>query len=169
MNTSQLYKCLADDGLLRRQCAGVYPSDKLPIPQGYPFSFIANTDVHTKPGTHWLAIYFDENGNTEFFDSYARKPDNHFIVKYLKRYGLNVTCTPHRVQAPFSSVCGQYCIYYLWHRLRGYTMEEILKNFSEDLQNNDKFVTAWLNDNFDIDTHVYELGFLINQSAVCCE
>ncbi len=169
MNTAQLYRCIADDLVLRRQCAGVFPSDKLESPSGYPFSLIANLDAHTKPGTHWVAIHFDETGNTEFFDSYGRKPANKFIVKYLKRYGINVKCTPFKLQGALSSVCGQYCIYYLYHRLRGYTMEAILNSFSQDLEANDIFVTTWVNDNFDISTSVYELAFLMNQVSVCCE
>ena len=36
---------------------GVYPADKIPKFWGKTAALIVNTDDHTKPGTHWVALY----------------------------------------------------------------------------------------------------------------
>jgi hypothetical protein len=33
---------------------------------------VCNTDPSTKPGRHWIAIYVDEDGGREYFDSFGR-------------------------------------------------------------------------------------------------
>lgn len=48
--------------------AGVFPSDMLP--HASSGTFIVNTDAHTEPGTHWLAIHLDKRSLTGYyFDS----------------------------------------------------------------------------------------------------
>jgi hypothetical protein len=39
-----------------------------------PFGFIANTDIHTKFGQHWVAFFSEVPGKFDFFDSYGRTP-----------------------------------------------------------------------------------------------
>ena len=49
---------------------GVFARDKLPSLKKN-CCLVLNTHTHEKPGEHWLAIYVDENGFGEFFDSFA--------------------------------------------------------------------------------------------------
>jgi hypothetical protein len=44
------------------------------------------------------------------------------------------------LQSPLSSVCGQYCIYFLHHRARGIPMSEMVKYFHSNLDDNDQYV-----------------------------
>ncbi|OXU30014.1 hypothetical protein TSAR_009481 [Trichomalopsis sarcophagae] len=46
---------------------------------------IANTDDHTKKGTHWIAINIDSNGYGTYFDSYGLPPMSQHHLKRLKR------------------------------------------------------------------------------------
>ncbi len=157
MNTVQLLKCIDADPILHRECAGVFAVNKIPNPDGYPFAFIANIEPDTLPGSHWIAIYMDKDGQTEFFDSYGRPPETRKIVLYLKKYGCSVRCNTEELQGPFSSACGQFCIYYLYHRLRNHTMEQITGRFTpRNFQSNDVIVTQWLNTMFDQNTLTYE-------------
>ncbi len=168
MNSGQLTKCInADRTVLAIQCAGVFPVNLLPPPDGLPFSLIANLDPDTQPGSHWVCIHMDMERRTEFFDSYARSPETKEIVQYLKKYGDSdeLICCPKRLQGTFSSPCGQYCIYYLYHRLRGQSMNMIVNRFGEDLEENDSFVTTWVNNMFDLDTRTYDSDFVLNQIA----
>lgn len=57
MDTSQLQCLIECDPVLRNRIIGTYAADILPreLPQP-PFGFIANTDIHTKQGQHWLAF-----------------------------------------------------------------------------------------------------------------
>ncbi len=115
MNTVQISKCINSDPILYRECAGVLAVNKIPKPDGFPFAFITNIDPDTLPGSHWVAIYMDKGGQTEFFDSYSQNPEMRQIVLYLKKHGCNLRCNTEELQGPFSSTCGQFCIYYLHH------------------------------------------------------
>jgi len=44
------------------------------------------------------------------------------------------------LQAPFSSVCGHYCVYFLLYKSRGCTTSEIVSRFSNNLFENDHSV-----------------------------
>ena len=37
------------------------------------------------PGEHWLAIYFDDDGKGEFFDSFGRSPGPYF-ANYMDKH-----------------------------------------------------------------------------------
>ena len=45
-----------------------------------------------------------------------------------------------QLQSAFSTVCGQYCIYLLYHRCRKRSMSSIVKSFENDKLCNDKLV-----------------------------
>ena len=36
----------------------------------YPSAYVINTHPSSLHGEHWIAMYFDENGKGEYFDSY---------------------------------------------------------------------------------------------------
>lgn len=60
MDTSHL-KCMIEcDHVLNRRVIDVFAADRLPreLPQT-PFGFIANTDIHNKPGRLWCAFFSD--------------------------------------------------------------------------------------------------------------
>ena len=48
----------------------------------YPSSFVINLDPSYRPGSHWVAVYFDKNGVAEYFDSLAGYPP-HEVVHFL--------------------------------------------------------------------------------------
>ena len=75
MNTAQVEALLREDPATRNLLGGVYPCDKLPR-RRRPSErlFVANTDPHTKPGTHWVAFYFGPGGRCLYFDSYDCHP-----------------------------------------------------------------------------------------------
>ena len=143
-------------------CLGVFPSDKLPktVPQP-PWGLVVNTDPSNLPGTHWVAIYCSPD-SVAYFDSYGQKPMVKSIKKWLVDYKTYWT-NPKRIQGPASSVCGQYCVYFLVQRWQGMTNEKILKKFSGDLVENDLMITAWLNESFDVDCVTYDVEFLVKQ------
>ena len=43
-----------------------------------------------------------------------------------------------QLQSAFSTVCGQYCIYFLYHRCRKRSMSTIVNSFVNDKLRNDK-------------------------------
>lgn len=61
MNTEQLEVILLNDKATRLQFQGVYASDSLLSQLNhYPCAVVANVDPSYKPGSHWIAFYFDE-------------------------------------------------------------------------------------------------------------
>ena len=84
MNTFQLAQVLTIDPFTKESFAGVYACDQLSSIKinEYPKSFVVNTDPMALPGTHWIAIYFNEQMKGEFFDSYGKHPihyNKHFL------------------------------------------------------------------------------------------
>ena len=72
--TSDLQTRAQSDPCIASTFLGVFPSNKLPRKRRYPSSLIANTDPDTKPGQHWIAMYFPSKTKKEFFDSYGMPP-----------------------------------------------------------------------------------------------
>jgi hypothetical protein len=55
------------DSICRQIFQGVFSADTLP---SKPRLLVCPS---TKPGRHWIAIYVDEDGGREYFDSFGRK------------------------------------------------------------------------------------------------
>jgi hypothetical protein len=52
-----------------------------------PRMLVCSSDPSTKPGQHWIAIYVDENGHGEYFDTYGRQPNEHLLVRNVINKG----------------------------------------------------------------------------------
>lgn len=127
---------------------GVFASDKVPDPKridDYPACFVANTDSSTKEGQHWVAFWIDSPDSIEFFDSYALTPSD---------YGFDIVCSRMNtipLQSLNSTCCGQYCVYYLYVRSRGFTLVHFLNSFSPiNVTWNDRQVSRFVNKHFAI-------------------
>jgi len=120
MNTAQIRRILQSDAMASDLYRGIYPIDRLPtIEPGY---YIINTENHDEPGEHWLVVYND-NGQIEYFDSFGRPPLDKRLYSFL---GSDYKYNEAELQQLFSNACGFYCVYYILHRVRGCTMEEII-------------------------------------------
>jgi len=137
--------------------------DKIPKFDGFPDSFILNLDPHDLPGSHWIAVFINHEKIGEFFDSYGNKPKDELLSNYLTKNCQDWEHNEKSLQSPYSSVCGQYCLYFLCHKVRGETMKDILRNFGDDSEENDILVSNWVNETFDLNTDVYDLEFMFNQ------
>ena len=57
MNTAQIAYALEHDPVASKKFCGVLPSDKLSQTiDKHPCGLVANTDLSTKPGKHWISI-----------------------------------------------------------------------------------------------------------------
>ncbi|MCP4344564.1 MAG: hypothetical protein GY795_03435 [Desulfobacterales bacterium] len=148
-----------------KDCIGVFPSDRLPKTCNNHTGFIANTDPAHKPGTHWIAIFVNQDGKAEYFDSFGLKPWVPSISKFLKQY-KECCYSKKRLQDSLSSVCGHYCLYFLINRWMNVPMEEILQKFTENYERNDDLITDWVNETFDMHTDTFDFEFLVNQICI---
>lgn len=128
MNTPQLLNILSHCIPPSTYFAGVFPKDKIPHSAShYPYCFVANTDPSSESGTHWIAVYCSSPNSFEFFDSHGIEPEVHGFSF------PNCTFSSTQLQSYRSSVCGHYCVYYLYYRSRGKTLSQIISKF---LKNN---------------------------------
>ena len=147
MNSIQLekiLKCIIPSPSVK--CLGVFPHDHTQFlvahtleAHSFPICFVSNTHPSGFPGEHWVAFYYTSENSAEFFDSYGNAPSD---------YDFNIQpcfSNPRMLQREKSTVCGQYCIFYLYHRSRGKTMTQILTPFSgTDLAYNDRSVARFV-------------------------
>ena len=126
----------------------MFPSDKLPRTiDKYPYGFVANTDPSSEPGLHWISIYISAERKGSFFDSYG-KPAEFYGTSFVDF--LNSQCdewdfNTRKLQSDWSDVCGQYCVFYLSHRARGYSMNKIVQLFNDNTMLNDAKVSHFVN------------------------
>jgi len=147
MNTLDLVHAIEQDPKSHGKFCGVYAADTLPkVIENYPCGLIVNTDPHTEKGSHWLAMYFTSEENAEFFDSYGHPPDFYqenfktFLDSHSRKWTYNHRC----LQSLSSSMCGQFCVYFLINRIRGKLLLEIVKSFSSNLTVNDQRVSHYV-------------------------
>jgi hypothetical protein len=127
-----------------KQCSflGVFPRDLIPKVASilhFPASCVVNSDTSRKKGEHWIAFYYSNRNTCEFFDSYGLQPA--FYNIHISPNVYNTQC----LQSNQSTVCGQYCIYYLYHRSRYQSLHRILKYFTSNCKLNDIIVAKFTN------------------------
>ena len=151
MNTIQIVRALEQDPITSNKFCGVFPSDQLPETiDKYPCGFVANTDRSTQPGTHWVAFYFPSEQKGEYFDSYGNNPNYYgkTFENYLNEHSYEWNFNKHKLQSNWSNVCGQYCIFYLSQRVRGHSMNKIVRMFDNNTMLNDAKVSHFVKTHF---------------------
>ncbi len=129
---------------------GVLPCDYLPKTplKDLPAMVIFNTDPSTEPGQHWLAVYVNKDGVSSFFDSFGRGPKNPSFPKivqdFLKNNSIRVQYSNKQIQDFTSDVCGQHCVFFLYHMSKGYVYENIVKMYYDDPIKNDTMVVRFV-------------------------
>ena len=118
-----------------------------------PFSIVMNTESHSEPGDHWVAMYVKPK-TFIFLDSYGRSPsDISFPPKFrqtVKRLGKGRKLIYNKklVQALTSNACGYHAIYLLDSLALNKPLKTIVKVFDANLASNDQFVLKYYKKNF---------------------
>lgn len=164
MNTRELLYCIRNDSCLDALCLGVFPIDAIPTTsKAYPYCLIQNLDDSKQEGSHWTATYVDPEGYGFYFDSYGHCPPSR-IEAHLNANCHDFMHNGRTVQGVFSSCCGQHCLYFLSCKAGGYSLEEICDSYDDDdLEENDKMVTNFVNANFDMNTVRIEPEYVLLQ------
>ena len=148
MNTYQLQCAINYDCNMRNTVCGVYAADEIPQTLHSFTGLVPNTDPKQRPGKHWIAFFYD-NGVLECFDSYGRSPELYspHLGQFMRSFPTR-RVNVKRLQSSDTTVCGQYCLFYLMCRTRGYSMEEITNMFDNNYHLNDEFVYKFINERF---------------------
>jgi hypothetical protein len=130
------------DKVLRKHCAiysGIYACDQLPDAPVHPSVIVVNTDPASRPGRHWICMFFSEDGHGEFFDSFGMLPKRVF-ERYMERHCFAWTFNKKQMQSLVSRFCGHYCIWYCIMKFRKVTLNELVREMSSDTGLNDFLV-----------------------------
>jgi len=153
MNTLEINLIINKDPVLSKIYLGTFACDQLPESvYNYPCSMIVNTDPSFKSGEHWVAIYFDQEHCCEYFDSFGLLPYIPSIVNFIKNNSTSLSSYNYfHLQSVYSSVCGLYCIYFLYQRCRKISFNEVLKLFSfRDHKLNDAIICNFIYKSFTV-------------------
>lgn len=143
LSTSEIDKFLRTCSVTTRAFIGTFPSDQdVSIPSWFPFSLVFNTDPSGMPGSHWVAVYVENNSVVEYFDSVGEPPTGH-IAKWLSHFP-RISRITRAVQPTSSVLCGYYCLYFIYHRTICGSFSRVIRKFSyTDKYLNDRKVTVW--------------------------
>ena len=168
MNTAQISHVLKSDKYTQVTFAATLPADMLPEAKidALPVAYVVNTDPSTKPGTHWLAIYIDRKRQGYFMDSFGWPPSAYGFTDFFKRNCASCTYNERRLQSDHTTVCGQYCIYFILRLCRYASVASILRPFEHTaLLQNDRYVHKIVEHNFRLGLPYVDVQHVVLQIA----
>lgn len=92
---------------------GVFPINDLPTTHKKSYILIVNTDPDNLIGKHWLGVIVRPDKEGYVFDSYGQSPPLK-LQHWLNIRGIRWTSNTRQVQSFNSTLCGYFCIYFLW-------------------------------------------------------
>ena len=104
---------------------GVYSRDNLPEIKDR--AYVINLDEYSDIGTHWVALYVNNNDVT-YFDSFGVEHIPKEIKTFIDR-SLSITTNIFRILAYDSIVCGYFFIGFINFMLVGKTLTEFTNLF----------------------------------------
>ena len=164
MNTQQIEYILLHDPYVGSRFRGVYSWDK--VRRFESGMCVINTAPSSQTtGGHWIALNVGAD-EAEYFDSYGGDVPKAIKRRWKKKSWVS---NPIPLQSPLSAVCGQYCIYYLIHRARGFTLPAITMEFVSDVDYNDQLVYDFVKNRYEFeDLKLLDTGGVFTQLAKAC-
>ena len=147
MYASEISSILKRNLQTEKYFLNVFGLDELPQVNIDKFRWllVCNCCPANMPGMHWLALYKDDDV-IEVFDSFGQAPESYNLKPFLEsqkvsKYIYNST----QLQAPDSTVCGQYCLFFAFWRCHGLSFKSIIDEWfsATDKKGNDKFVNSF--------------------------
>ena len=129
LNGNQLLYVINHDCRTNSRFEGVFSIDNLPKYLPTNSCLLFNSDPTSKPGTHWLALFMNDNKQLEFFDSYGLNTTFYKLSKKNLPKHYSLKCNKTQLQDLYSTKCGYFCLYYIYYKVRQYKMEDIFINF----------------------------------------
>ena len=143
MYASKIYTIAKRDGRLKKCFYGVLAANE--IPKNFPVKHgaIINCCPRGLPGIHWVCIFKINKNLIEFYDPLGKTPEHYKLTNKLFKIAPKINYSSMRVQNRASNVCGYHCLFYLYYKSRGYSLNNILRNFcKKNTRENDRRVIA---------------------------
>ena len=141
MDENQLRTALESDPMVK--FGGVYACDEIPNTLLSEHFYIINTAPSRHPGEHWISVYAGHE--VECFDSLAKKQTVDQFKDIIQ--GLHYT-NAVAVQHPLSISCGEYCLFYVYLRCRGISLDCIINVLSG--WDNEQFVLDFVRNRYSV-------------------
>lgn len=141
--------------ITKQSFRGVFSCDRISDSlEPFPAGCVVNTDAYGQPGHHWVALYQEKPGVLETFDSYGK--NLHFYSPHFDKLfaAYRLISQSHEMQSLDSTVCGQYCIFFLLRRCSSEIYSHIIHLFTENKSSNDAMVCQYVNHYFDLHTEI---------------
>ena len=107
--------------------------------------YVINLDEYSDIGTHWVALYLNNNYVT-YFDSFGLE----HIPKEIKKFtgGKDIIANICGMQAYDSIMCGYFYIRFIDFMFKGKSLTDIINLFSpDDFQRNDNTILNYFMNN----------------------
>ena len=139
--------------ILGKHFLGTFPCDIQPIVDNKKmFSLVFNLSRHDSKGSHFIAIFADEN-NLLYFDPLGHKCENTDILQFMKKVKSKrrLRTKFQKIQDCNSIFCGFFCIAFLLSRHKNESLRHFFKNFSRrELIKNDFLVIKYISNKIHI-------------------
>ena len=164
MDNSTIERLLRNHPITRKRFGGVFARDTLPTTtetkkKNSDCFYVVNLDSRNEPGSHWVVLHTcGGRHQSEYFDSYGWPPQKKEFIKFMKDKYIH---SVKELQHPFSTVCGQWCMFFILLRCRGKSMREIINLFTcKNKIANDLMVNAAVEQEFKTDQDVIDKKFI---------
>ena len=108
-------------------------------------AYIINLDEYSDIGTHWVALWINNN-NVTYFDSCGVEDFPKEIIKFIKN--RNIKTNIFRIQAYDSIMCGYFCIGFIDFMFKGKSLTDYTNIFSpNDFKRNDDAILNYFTSN----------------------
>ena len=165
MDTTTIQNAMEKNCVIAPFFNGVFPSDKIPCKEKIKSisCFIFNLDPAHLSGSHWIAIILRKGQKNIYFDSYGLPPKD----KEMKRFmDDNFIYNNKQVQHPFTTTCGQWCMFTILMICLGESVKNIVSWFSKDnYLENDRAINCLIKNIFCVRTSVLNKDFLHEQTC----
>jgi hypothetical protein len=138
MNTKQIDEIFKKYSYTRKIYKGTRAFDELPKKIMKPSAYIINTETRDKDGEHWIAIYYNNYGNVEFFDSFGLGPAFYGLEDFLLKTSNKCFYNTFALQSLNSEYCGYYCVLFVLFKSKKKSFLNFLNHFDQDTFINDK-------------------------------
>ena len=110
--------------------------------------YIINLDEYSDIGTHWVALWINNN-NATFFDSVGVEHIPKEIIKFIEN--RNIKTNIFRIQTYDSIMCGYFCIEFIDFMFKGKSLTQYTNLFSpNDFKKNDDTILKYFMNNTQI-------------------
>ena len=108
------------------------------------FSLIFNESKHNESGTHFVAVY-SNNNKIFYFDSLGLKCENEYVLKFLKSFEKEIIQNSKQIQSYNSIFCGYFCLAFVNFMSKQNNLKHFLNIFNDkNLKLNDTIVVEFL-------------------------